>query len=163
MPPTMTTPEVPWRKAPPTCQPRGTNGRGLWPPTFRRPSATPDHLIATKASDKSNRPVETITPLAAALHLTIDSKYADTKDDVEQLATVLRTNPVYAGKTVLICWHHGKIPKLAQHLGVSKDKTPDPWPPDVFDWVWRIDYEKGKAKLTILPQKLLYGDASTAP
>ncbi len=34
-----------------------------------------DHIFATKASDKSNRPVLTVTPLAAALGKTIHDQY----------------------------------------------------------------------------------------
>ena len=34
-----------------------------------------------------------------------------------QLAAELLTNPRYASKTVLVCWHHGKIPRLAKALG----------------------------------------------
>jgi len=44
--------------------------------------STPDFLFATQASKSSNRPVETITPLSAALNLTYDDKHAD--DDYAQ-------------------------------------------------------------------------------
>jgi len=43
------------------------------PATFGKPN----FLFATQASKRSNRPVETITPLAQALKLDIDSKYGD--------------------------------------------------------------------------------------
>ena len=142
---------------------RGYERAGALAPYFPATFAKPDFLFATKASSSSNRPVETITPLAQALNLTINSQYANTKEDIAKLVAELQSNPMYNGKTVLICWHHGKIPKLAHDLGVSKDKITDPWPDAVFDWVWQIDNSGGKARLTILPQKLLYGDSSTAP
>ena len=69
----------------------------------------PDFLIATKKSNGSNRPVETIMPLAEALHETIDSTFAD--EEFEQVAHAVLTDPKYAGKTVLIAWHHGRTPR----------------------------------------------------
>jgi len=65
--------------------------------------------------------------------------------------------PVHAGKTVLICWHHGNIPALARALGI-KD-APTPWPEMQFDRVWRITFADGVAALTDLPQRLLPGDS----
>lgn len=128
------------------------------PATF----GTPDFLFATQASKNSNRPVETITPLAAALQLEIDSKHAD--DDYPALAADLLSNAKYAGKLVLICWHHGKIPKLTRALGGVAPQ--DPWPGTVFDRVWQINYPAGNSAPTNLavintPQMLLYGDSST--
>jgi hypothetical protein len=66
----------------------------------------PDFLFATHVSKKSNRPVETITPLSVALKLPIDSTYAD--DDYASLAKLLLSGK-YAGKVVLVAWHHGKL------------------------------------------------------
>jgi|SRR5215472_4114289 len=120
------------------------------PPRF----PTPDFIFATDRSKNSNRPIETITPLAAALNLHYDSKHAD--DDYAKVASDILTDPKYAGKTVLICWHHGKIPQLAQALGVS---NPPDWKGHVFDRVWHITYPSGKAALKDLPQQLLFGDS----
>ena len=122
------------------------------PATFHQP----DFLFATQPSRHSNRPVETITPLAQALKMTINSNHAD--DDYQKVADDILQNSKYAGKEVLICWHHGQIPNLAKALGVSNPV--DPWPGTVFDRVWRIDYSSGKAAFQNLPQMLLYGDAS---
>jgi len=115
----------------------------------------PDILIATKRSKGSNRPVETITPLAKALNEEIASTYND--DEVDQLAHELLTADKYTGKTVLIAWHHGKIPALAKALGV-KD-APDQWPAEFFDRVWEITYTGDTATWQDLPQKALPGDA----
>jgi hypothetical protein len=65
--------------------------------------------------------------------------------------------PVHAGKTVLICWHHGNIPALARALGI-KD-APAPWPEMQFDRVWRITFADGAPALAELPQRLLPGDS----
>jgi phosphohistidine phosphatase SixA len=115
----------------------------------------PDFLIATKQSKGSNRPVETITPLANALHESIDSTYAD--KEYEQVAHAVLTEAKYAGKTVLISWHHGTIPELAKALG-AKD-APEKWKGQVFDRVWEITYQNGAATWQDMPESALPGDS----
>ncbi|MBP3955769.1 histidine phosphatase family protein [Gemmata sp. G18] len=119
------------------------------------PLPTPDFIFATKASKRSDRPVETVAPLAKKLKLDIDSRYAN--DDYAKLATEMLSNPKYEGKTVLICWHHGNIPELAGSLKVGD--VPDKWKDSVFDRAWVVTYEGGKGRLTKRPQTLLPGDA----
>ena len=114
----------------------------------------PDFLFATHQSKKSNRPVETITPLSEALKLPISAEIAD--DDFATLAKQLLSGR-YAGKVVLVAWHHGKLPEFAKALGAMPPY--DPWPDTQFDRVWRIDYKYGKAVLTDLPQGLMPGDS----
>ena len=115
----------------------------------------PDFLFATQKSPNSDRPLETITPLAKALHMEINSTYPNA--DFDQLAHALLTDPKYAGKTILIAWHHGKIPALAKALGIQA--PPEPWDPTVFDRVWQITYDAHTPTLKDLPQKALPGDA----
>jgi phosphohistidine phosphatase SixA len=115
----------------------------------------PDFLIATKQSKSSNRPFETITPLSQALHEPIETPFKD--DEFAQAAKEVLTNPKYVGKTVLIAWHHGKIPQLAKALGVKE--VPDKWDPKVFDRVWEITYDGGTASWKDLPQNALPGDS----
>jgi hypothetical protein len=115
---------------------------------------TPQVLIATHQSKHSNRPVETVTPLATALHLAIDSTISN--EDYVTLALNLLGGK-YAGKVVLVSWHHGNIPQLATVLGVQPPYTS--WPDTQFDRIWRIDYKDGKAILKDLPQHLLPGDS----
>jgi hypothetical protein len=132
--------------------------RNLFKKSETRPKKfpTPDFIFATKDSKKSHRPKETVTPLAKRLELKIDDRYADA--DVDKLARELLDNPKYAGKTVLICWHHGEIPKLASKLNATD--APRHFKGTVFDRVWRIDYDKtGKARFRDLPQRLLAGDS----
>ena len=115
-----------------------------------------DFLCATKRSKKSNRPVETITPLSKAIHEEIDARFAD--DEFESLAHALLTDPKYAGKVVLIAWHHGKIPQLAHALG-AKD-APDKWNSESFDRVWKITFENGVASFSNVPENSLLGDSN---
>ena len=123
------------------------------PPRF----ATPDFIFATERSKNSNRPIETATPLATALHLPINAQYGDNDGDIKTMTGAILNEVAFAGKVVLICWHHGKIPAVAQALGVSGAPK---WDGKVFDRVWRITFPKGKAKLEDLPQMLLFGDAA---
>jgi hypothetical protein len=94
--------------------PEGKKRADALPDLFKKtdtrpdPFPTPDFIIATKASKHSNRPVETVTPLAKALKLEVDATYAN--DDYPNLVEKLYTTPKYEGKTVLICWHHGTLP-----------------------------------------------------
>jgi hypothetical protein len=114
----------------------------------------PEFLFATHVSKNSNRPVETITPLSAALGLPISHEIDD--KDFATLAKELLSGK-YAGKVVLVAWHHGSIPGFAKALGAVPPY--DPWPDTQFDRVWRIDYAGGKATLTDLPQGLMLGDS----
>jgi hypothetical protein len=87
----------------------------VFSPAAARPDLpTPQVLFATHISEHSNRPVQTVTPLAAALHLPIDDSFSN--EDYPALAAALLSGK-YAGKTVLVVWHHGKIPQLASALG----------------------------------------------
>jgi hypothetical protein len=106
----------------------------------------PDFLFATHVSKNSNRPVETITPLSEE----IDDK------DFATLAKELLSGK-FAGKVVLVAWHHGSLPGVVRALGATPPY--DPWPDTQFDRVWRIDYRDGKATLTDLPQGLMAGDS----
>ncbi len=116
----------------------------------------PDALFATHLSRHSNRPFETIEPLSKALNLTVDTTYVD--DDYASLAKLLLSGE-YAGKIVLVAWHHGTLPQFAAALGV--DPQPAPWPATQFDHLWRIDWPQGSTKPTFkdLPQQLMPGDS----
>jgi hypothetical protein len=134
---------------------RGYERAAALPALFRSHFDTPEFLFASRKSAHSNRPLETITPLGMALRLKIDHTFAN--EDYARLAKHVLAKPVHAGKTVLICWHHGNIPALAHALGV-KD-APAPWPEMQFDRVWRITFADGLPALNDLPQRLLPGDS----
>ncbi|MFD1561439.1 histidine phosphatase family protein [Paraburkholderia silviterrae] len=126
-----------------------------FPATFPRPHV----LFAAATSKHSDRPVETITPLAQALKLDIKADIADA--DYATLANKILSDGKYEGKVLLICWHHGHIPALTQSLGGEPPQ--DPWPNLAFDRVWQLDYPSGVAPASGLPvrniaQRLLFGD-----
>lgn len=121
----------------------------LLPQLFSGPGATfptPQVIFAAHESRHSNRSVQTAGPLASALHLAIDDHFQ--VDDYAGLAADLLSGK-YAGKVVLIVWHHATIPRLVKALGVTPPY--DPWPDDQYDRIWRIDYHDGKATIQALP------------
>lgn len=129
----------------------------LFDQTRTDPFPVPDVIFAAERSKRSNRSVETVSPLAEKLGLRIDTRFAD--DDYRKLAAELRTDPKYAGKTVLVCWHHGNLPELAAALGAAG--VPESWKDGEFGRVWVVTYDAaGKGKpLGTRPQRLLPGDA----
>jgi phosphohistidine phosphatase SixA len=98
----------------------------------------PDFLIAAANSPKSRRSKLTLKPLKCATGLEIDDTVKN--EDFEKLARRLLTQPRYAGKLVVVCWHQGKLPKLAKALGAPAGSYPDKWGREVFDRVLCLEY-----------------------
>jgi hypothetical protein len=103
------------------------------------PSFTPDMLIASTETTKSDRPQLTLKPLSAAIGLPIDTRFAN--QDVKDLAEALRSTS--HGKHILIAWHHGHIAKLIHALGGDPSKVlPEgKWPETIYDWVVELSYD----------------------
>jgi hypothetical protein len=108
----------------------------------------PDLLFASAPSTNSNRPVETLIPLATASGLKINSNFAD--QDYPVLAADLLNKQKYNGKLIIICWHHGHIPDLAMDLGVSSVSVAAVpgmigmhWDPTVFNRFWSLTFTQG--------------------
>ena len=118
-------------------------------PAFPRP----EFLFATAVSKHSRRPIETITPLSQVLGEKLNIDYG--QGEAVALAHDILGGR-YAGKVVLICWHHKEIPALAADLGV---KDPPQWMGEVYDQVWSIRYQNGAATMTFASEMLLPGDA----
>jgi hypothetical protein len=105
----------------------------------------PVAVFATHATkhDNGQRTQETVTPLARALKLPVQTPFLG--KDYAALAKLILANPAYAGKTVLICWNHEEIPQLAAALGVAP--RPPKWKGSVFDQVYVISYQGGTVAL----------------
>jgi hypothetical protein len=115
----------------------------------------PDFIFAAKDSKHSHRPVETVAVLAKKLKLPINANYRN--EDFTELVQEIFHSPKYAGKTILICWHHGTLPQLANRLKAAN--APETWKGTVFDRLWEITYDgKGKTTFRDLPQHLLSSD-----
>jgi broad specificity phosphatase PhoE len=111
------------------------------PQTFGKP----DYIMATAQSKHSDRPLETVEPLAKAVGVTVQDDIRD--KDFEDLVEEIFSDPAYHGKTVLICWHHGTLPAIAALLGATPDSYPDPWPDDTYNVIldFRYDPNSGNA------------------
>jgi phosphohistidine phosphatase SixA len=118
-----------------------------------------DCLFAAETSASSSRPVDTIHPLAQSVDLEIDSSVGN--KDYSVVAAKLLAGPTdYGGKTVLICWHHESIPKLAQ--GLRAVNAPVNWESEVFDRIWVLNYQSsGEVSFQDLIQDLLEGDSKS--
>ncbi len=119
------------------------------PPGVRPDLPTPQFIFAAALSPHSNRSALTVAPLADALHLQVNQDFAD--QQYAGLAAELLSGS-YAGRVVLVSWHHGRIPQLAAALGATPPYNP--WPDQQFDRIWKIDYINGKATLQDLPYEI---------
>lgn len=131
-----------------------------------KPFPIPDFIFAASNDKSSQRPVETVTPLAMKLKLTINQKFdsklpekdAKEKAGMDRLRDEIFGDAKYFGKTILISWRHKSLPALAKALKATD--APSKWEDDVFDRVWQINYDdKGGATFTNRPMRLLPGDA----
>ena len=104
------------------------------PQTFGKP----DYIIATAHSKHSNRPTETVKPLADALGIKVQHDFED--DDFEELVEEIFENVAYRGKAIIVCWHHGKLPAIAALLGAQAGSYPDPWPEDAYNIILDFQY-----------------------
>lgn len=98
----------------------------------------PDFIFAAAPSRHSERPVQTVQPLAEALGIALHTSYAD--KDYGALADTLLSKPEFEGKAILVCWHHGNIPGLMWTLGAPEGSYPDPWAPAVFNLILATDF-----------------------
>jgi phosphohistidine phosphatase SixA len=111
----------------------------------------PDFVFASTSTRHSERPYQTIRPTADAMSIDVSTKYPDKA--TKKIVKAFRKKK-FKGKTILICWHHGKMPKLIRELG---HKSPyKRWPEELFDRIIIIDAHG----LKNLPQRILFGDAS---
>jgi hypothetical protein len=110
---------------------------------------TPDFVFASTSTKNSARPYETIRPAADKLRVDVSTTYAD--KEIKRLVKEFQKKK-FKDKTILICWHHGQMPRLIHALG----HTPpyNDWPEALFDRIINIDADG----LTNLPQRLLFGD-----
>jgi hypothetical protein len=137
-----------------------------------------NHVFAAKSSPESERPVQTVTPVAKALGLRVKDEYEDKQ--YEELAKHILGSATYDDSTVLVCWHHEEAVHLAEALGVPETlpptvpwpALPEPkqrtrWPEDVFGWVLVITFDvAGKlnlARTMATNARLMYNDCGKDP
>ena len=114
----------------------------------------PTALFASNpGSHGSKRPLETITPLAQRLNMTVSTPVK--ASETEQIADILAATP----GAPLAAWQHQDIPAIAGHLKHVHPKPPTKWPGDRFDIVWVFTRRSdGSLKFAQVPQLLLAGD-----
>lgn len=106
-----------------------------------RQFGTPDFLIAAKSSKKSQRPYDTIAPLANALGLKINETFDD--DETDALVDHMERSDTYAAKYGVISWRHSDISALMAALGAPNNSYPQVWDPAVFNLILDISFRDG--------------------
>ena len=119
--------------------------------------ATPTKLYASGIGDGSDseRPQETITPLAAKLDATIDTNFLKGQERAMVAAALAQEG------VVLVAWEHKAIPGIANQILGNDTTAPQEWPGERFDLVWVFDLEPatGAYVFSQVPQQLLAGDS----
>lgn len=98
----------------------------------------PDFVYAAARSKRSIRSIETVKPLASAIGVEVQYHIEDKQ--FKTLVSEIFSRPEYHGRSIVICWHHGKLPEIAALLGGPKGAYPDPWPQDVFNLILDFRY-----------------------
>ncbi|MFF5701281.1 hypothetical protein ACFY7H_02020 [Streptomyces sp. NPDC012794] len=114
----------------------------------------PAALFATGGPESAPaRCRQTLAPLAAALRVPVNARYAlGAETDLARAALEART-------PVLVCWEPAGIPRLIRALGAHRVLgVPAVWP-DRYDLVWTLTRTRGAWAFRELPQDLLPGDA----
>jgi len=125
--------------------------------------ATPDYIYAASPTNESQRPSETVTPLAAWLNYAQGSPqfnvdYTIGGQESEMVASVLALSGV-----VLICWEHDNImPNIMSAINgqvpiSNYAAIPNPFP-DIFYLVWVLDLKNGSYTWSCVNQNLMAGD-----
>jgi len=123
------------------------------------------YAAAPKNEDSSIRSIQTVTPLARALKITINTRF--TRGQAHKLAADIMANPLYEGRMVLVCWQHGNISaiirELAEYNGSGQaalNALPSEWPDGSFDRAWLLNFSDGRiVSSKDIGQRVLPGDS----
>lgn len=107
---------------------------------------TPETIFATAPSAHSIRPLQTILPLYESLEKV--NLIATLPDEAAKNGFGKYLASHFDGQIVLVCWHHGCIPALMEHIGAKKHEYPDPWPEDDFSTALVVTFEGGEPTVT---------------
>lgn len=124
------------------------------------------YAAAPKNEDSSIRSIQTVTPLARALGVTVNTGF--TRGQAHKLVADIMQNPKYTGRLVLVCWQHGHLTDIVRELAeyspygpAAQVALPDEWPDARFDRAWIIDLYRGRVlSFKDIPQRLLPGDSN---
>lgn len=114
----------------------------------------PDALYASLGGDsKSQRPMQTLLPLAARLGQNINTTFG--KGSESNVAAELAAR----SGTTLVAWEHEAIPAIVAGLGTVDPTPPSKWPDGRFDMVWVFSATGPGWRFHQVPQLLLAGDS----
>jgi hypothetical protein len=127
--------------------------------------AKPDCIYAADPQGESQRPWETVVPLAAWLGYQQGTPQFNTQFDIGGGEPQLVQAVLALDGTVLICWEHDNImPNIVSAINNAVEienygKIPGKWP-DVFDLVWVFDLDSSgkKYEWNQVHQELMAGD-----
>jgi hypothetical protein len=107
-----------------------------------------------KIGSKSNRPLETLAPLASKLNMVPIQTFAK-GEEADLVDAIVRFDG-----TTLVCWQHEAIPQIAGLIMGSNAGIPDPWPGDRIDVLWTFTRSDIGNAWTFgqMCQRLLTGD-----
>lgn len=116
------------------------------PKTFGKP----DFLIAAASGKKSDRPHDTLVPLAKALSLPIHDDLDD--EDVEAQIEALAQTPQWRGKLGVVSWRHSDLPHLIAALGAPDGSYPDPWGEALYDPIIEMRFTGNVPQVRLVKQ-----------
>ena len=120
---------------------------------FGAPAAL--YAMIPPAKGGSVRAIQTLMPTSDFFAKPIVQKYV--REQIVPLVTEIWTNPLYEGKSLIICWEHKMIPEIARTFGFKL--APD-WSRETFDRSWVLRFQQGRlVQFLDLPQRLLPGDS----
>ncbi|HTX77895.1 MAG TPA: hypothetical protein VMD29_16925 [Terracidiphilus sp.] len=130
---------------------------------------TPDFIYAASPNNESQRPWETVVPLAAWLDYTKEPQL-NTSFSIGGGEGAMVQSVLGLSGHVLICWEHDNImpnimKAICDQVPISNySKIPNPFP-DVFYLVWILDLEQKKSgneyKWSWVNQNLMAGDVKS--
>lgn len=126
-----------------------------WGVATRPGLAVPTVVYATNPDSESKRPKETVEAVSELQLNGAKPNLGFNEGQEKELAAAAKAG---AGP-VLIGWHHGHIPKLANEILGNDTTAPQEWPKDRFDMVWVFTLASGVWTFSQVPQMVLYGDS----
>lgn len=131
--------------------PRDADGKPL--PTRPELSRPATIFACDPRQNHSKRSLQTVTALAAALNLQVDSRFTSS-----QTAQVAEALSAVAG-SALVAWRHEQITDIISRLaGVTP--TP-PWPSGRYDLIYVLTRDGDRWRFAAVAQMLLAGDRQT--
>jgi hypothetical protein len=127
--------------------------------------ATPNYMYAASPDGESQRPSETVTPLAAWLNYVQNTPQFNTAFDIGGGEAQMVQSVLNLSGTVLICWEHKNImPNIMQAINSAipignYGSIPTAWP-DVFYLVWVLDLNGSSYTWSSQNQNLIAGDVT---